>query len=499
MDQTAPALPPSPDKSRRALLALLGIAALAFALQGIFGRSAWYDEYYTFYVTRADAPFATLWNSWMRDNHPPLFYLLSWATGWLGDTVPPRRLVNLLFAAFAAAALWRIARARPTLKPVLFVYAVGLASAPPVIARIAELRSNFLAYAAGAVAVAALAAFARPGDAASRRGPAMALGAALAVAFSIHLAATIIVGAVAAAFGLRLVLARDWPGVRRMALVGLVAALPFAASMAVQLGTIAGNTRSFWITGGFDAARWAIENEIIAALTANLPLTLAGLAGLALICWQDLRARHLSEPLAIAITLGAGLALALVALVAIHLQRPFVIGRYLICLHPIIAMALAVGVADLLGRLGRVWRIALSLALVAGALASLAAQTRATRALPGWDGTARAIAATVRACPGTVVHAATAWNRAVVALPPAENRAVIPFAYGFVAARHGFVLAPAGSRAMAQGCPTLFWAEHYVGDTDNPVEIAARLRAMGYRFATGRLTRLGDGWVFAAH
>ncbi|MBC2667383.1 hypothetical protein H7F51_17835 [Novosphingobium flavum] len=482
---------------RGALLAVLALVFAVISIRAALGRSAWYDEYYTFYVSRPAQPFGAFWASAMRDNHPPLYYLLARAATWLGETIPPRRLVNLAFAALAALALWRIGRRRPALKPVLFAYAVGLAGASPVIVRMAELRSNFLAYALGAVTVAALAAFAVPHERMSRRAT-VALAATLALSFTVHLAATVILAAVAASFGLRLILARDWPGTARLALVGLVAALPFALCMAAQFGTISGNTRSFWIPGGFTVARWTIEMELIAGVKANPVLTVAGLAGLVLTGWRDLASRRLSPGLSLALTLGAGLALAIAALVAIHLERPFVIARYLICLHPVVLMILALGVATLAESLGRLVHAALDCALVIAALVSLQGQLQRTLALPGWDTSAAAIDSDVRACPATAVHAALDWNRAVLDLPPAENRAVVPFAYDFVAARHGFALEPPASRRMASGCPTLFWAEHVPGSLPDTATIAARLRQLGYPVSHGELARQGDGWIFTA-
>jgi len=496
------------DESRvqRAMLVALAVAVLAAAAWAIANRSPWYDEYYTLYITRADAPFPALWAGWLRDNHPPTFYALSWAlsraldwaTGGLGNEVEPRRLLNLLLGAGAGLALLRIARARADLRPVFLAYAMGLAGAAPLIVRVAELRSNFLALAAGAVAVAALAAFAAPGAPIRRRAAVPVLAGALGLAFAIHIAATIIVGALALAFGLRMILAGDGRGTGRLALAGLIGALPFAACMAVQLGTIAGNTRAFWIPGGFPVARWTIEMELIAGLRANPPFALAGLAGLAVLGWRDLRAKTLSEPLALALTLGAGLVLAIALLVALHLQRPFVIARYLVCLHPALAMILAIGIAALAGALRPRPRLALYLAITAGALTSLGRQALHVASLPGWDGTATALAREVRACPHAVVHAATGWNSAVLDLPPADNRMVVPFAYRVVAARHGFPLAPPRSRAMAQGCPTLFWAEHVAGQAVDATGIAAGLRAQGYPVRSGTLRRIGDGWIFAA-
>lgn len=479
-------------------LAILAIALVAAMLVAIHGRAPWYDEFYTYYVTRPGVGLGVLWPAWMRDNHPPLFYFTTWATNWLGPAMADRRLLNLGFFAAAAAALLLIGRARPDLRGLLFAYAVALAGYQPTIERVAELRSNFLAYAAGAVAVAALAAFAAPFRVAPSRRAAAGLAVALAAAFFVHLSATLILGAVAAAFGLRLILARDWQGARRLATIGVVAALPFVATMAFQATTIAGNTRTFWIPAGFDAARWAIELEVVANLATNWPLTLAGLAGLALLALQVLSQRRLSPEASLVLTLSGGLALAVGLLVAVHLQRPFVIGRYLVCLHPPIALILATGAVTLAGRIGRKMGMLLDVMLVAGALLAIHGHLHDVLARSGWDGTASAIARIARACPGTKIYTDTYWNRPTLDLPPTDNRAVIPFAYSWVARDHGFALAPASSRALAATCPTVFWTEHVAGQAPDARTIRDALRRRGFPVTEGHLRRIGDGWIFIA-
>ena len=481
---------------QRAILAVVGLALAAAGLAVIFGRSAWYDEYYTFYITRPGVPLRELWAGWLRDNHPPLFYFLAWATGWLGPDVPARRLLNLAIGAIAALALWGVARRRQNLGPLLFWYTLGLGGALPFVVRVAELRSNFLAFAAASVAVAALVAF---GQAPARRGrDALFLGLSLGVAFTVHLAATIILGCLAVAFGLQEVLARDWKGARRFAAIVLAASLPFAACMAIQFDTISGNTRSFWIPGGFAAARWTIQNEIAAGLHANLPLTIAGMAGIGLLVIQDARDRRVSDDLARVLTLGLGMGLAIIVLIALHLQRPFVIGRYLVAVHPVLAMILACGAAAVARAVDRRLAALIALAVLVGSLAAIHRNVRRTLDLPGWDGTASAIAEEVRACPATVVHPALAWNGATMTLAPVDNRAVVPFAYRMVAARHGFSVADETSRQISRSCPTLFWAEHVPGPPPTGAELLRSLQAQGYPVTSGKLAQIGDGWIFVS-
>lgn len=482
--------------SRPLVLAILAAALAAALIVAIRGRVPWYDELYTYYVTRPGSGVGVLSAAWMRDNHPPLFYFLAWATNWLGPSIATRRLINLAFVACAAAALFLIGRARPDLRGQLFVYAVALASSAPIIDTAAELRSNLLAFACGSVAVAALTAFAEPFRVAQTRRAAICLTAILAIAFFVHFAATLILGAVAAAFGIRLLLVRDWQGARRLALIGLLGAIPFATTMAFQAATVAGNTRVFWISASLNDARWAMELEILGNLTANWPLTLAGLAGLCVLGWQVLSQRRLPPPASLVATLAGALVLAIGILVAVHLQRPFVISRYLVCLHPPMAMILATGVAALAQRLGRKTGMLLDALLLAGALFAIQGNLRNVLAKPGWGGTASAIARIVRSCPGTRVYADMYWNRSVLNLLPIDNRAVVPFAYAKTAGDHGFALAPSASRTLSASCPTIFWAEHITPPLTDARGLRDNLRSRGFPVAEGRLQRIGQGWIF---
>ncbi len=465
---------------------LLAAATTVAMLLAMAHRSPWYDEYYTLYVTRPGLPWGEAWPMWLADNHPPLFYALSWLSNGLGAGAEPRRLLNFAIALGAALALAALAARRPALRTTLFAFATGMAASTPLIDRVAELRSNFLALAAGTVAVAALVALARPCQL-SRRG-ALALGGALALAWSVHLAATAILGTLTLAFGLRLLLMGERQAALRLAGVAALAALPFAASMAAQAGAIAANTRHFWIPGGLAPARWAIENQLLAALAANPALTLAGSAGLVLLAMRDLRTRRLSIESGLVATLAGGLVLALAVLVAIHLRRPFVIDRYLVTLHPIVVMIFALGAAALAEKIAQ-GRLLLDLCLVAGALVALSHNLARTTARPGWDGTGRRIEDIVARCPQTQVIADLRWNADVLALPPAENRKVVPWAYAQVAARHRFALA---SSARASGaCPVVYWAEHVAAQHPSPAQVAAAVGANG-----GELERIGDGWIF---
>ncbi|MCW1382259.1 hypothetical protein OLX02_05445 [Novosphingobium sp. KCTC 2891] len=483
------------DFARSAMLAVLGCALAAAVLAAIRWRSPWYDEFYTLYVTRPGVPLGMLWHAWLADNHPPLFYALAWVTNAPGAHLEIRRLLNVGILIGAAGALGLVAWRRPPLRTTLFAYAAGLCAAVPMVDRAADLRSYFLSFCAGAVAVAALAAFVKPGERLPRRA-ALFLAASLLAALTVHIVTTLIVGTLVGAFCCWLLLAGDRAGALRLAGIAALAAVPAAMGYALQFAVMNANTRAFWIDAGWEYAYWIIRGETVSAAFANPVLTLGGCCGLAWIALRDGRVRRLSPELGLILTLGFGTALVLVLLFAMHTQRPIVVGRYLVAIYPPILMALATGWAALCSRIGARWTVAVEALLVAAALAALQHNVSVPLKRTGWDASGAAIARIAAACPGTKIHMNTAWNGATLALAPAENLAVVPYAYRLTAARHGFALEQPGSRAMGGPCPAVFWSEHVTTLHPTADDIARDLRRRGYQVHHGYLRRIGDGLVF---
>lgn len=456
-------------------------------------RGPWYDEFYTLYVARPGAPLPYAFHRWLADNHPPLFYALARATTWLGTTVEERRVVNLFLFVLAGIQLawWLIPRG---LRRIGWIYAVALASAWPAIDRVAELRSNYLAFVAAAVAVAALIGFDR-GYRTHRKAEWVMLTLALLVAFNVHLAASMIVGGLAAAMILRRMIARQWPSAARLLAAASIAAMPLLIQLVMSFGQLDANTRHFWIEGGLTRARWAIQGEIESSLSANLPITILAIIGFGWLAHRSWRERRLAPRADLAVTLGVGLAIACAVMVAVHLWRPFIMSRYLVALHPPIAMMLALGAAALLDRVRPLFVTILSVLMSLAALAAIHANMVRTVAQPSWYGTGRAIATIRRNCPTTRIHVDASGNRLVMATPPSENRDVFPFAYRIVADHFGFPIADPRDRTIPRDCPTLFWTEHVAGQPDTARELAMRLRAAGFPIGRARLQRIGYGRV----
>lgn len=479
---------------------LVGAVFLALLLYATFTRGPWYDEFFTLYVASPRFGWSeALRQHWLTDNHPPLFYALSRATSWLGESVGPRRLVNLLFLAAMLGWLVMLAQRSKEWRPALLLFGIALAGSPVALFYGAELRSNFMAL-AGAVSVCAgLAVLAGPHTPIPSRGAALGLLAALLLAFNTHFTASVLTGSVALAFLARLALTGDWRKAWWLTTLCVLAGLPLLATLAVQFTRIEANTQSFWLPAGFTAARWAVQAEIEWTLGSNVLITItAALAAIVTLTTQG-RSNTARDPMATtALALLAGAVLGTTLLLTIHMWRPIVIARYLVAMVPPILLALSIGAAAVFERLKANHARLLLAVTVLIAFSAMGRSMAMLSREPSWNGTAKAISALVEQCPGTLVHADMQWNAPVRAMAPADNRDVMPVAYAMSAKANGFALEPEGSRRMAARCPTVFWTEHVSDVNPTPDDVAESIKARGYAVGRYRLERIGRGWIFVS-
>lgn len=482
--------------SRLATPVFVLAALLLAALPAMGERGPWYDEFYTLYAADPTVGFwAALIDRWLPDNHPPLFYALAWATGWLGDGVEPRRSVNLFaLAGFIAgfAMLWRQSPLCRSWGP---IYLVALAGLGLAVQTMAELRSGFLVLASASLLVAALATVANPTTSpASKRGWFL-LGAAMLVAFNTHFIATVIGGCLAACFGAWALAHRNYHKFGWLALCTVMASIPFLLTTALQLGTIEQNTRSFWIPAGFDAGRWVIQAFVQDLAMGNVALSLLAIVGVAKLAWEAVSQRRLQADMQLVLVIGTGMLLAIAVVLSLHMLRPVVVGRYLVALGPGAALILAIGATTALSMLNGLLRLAAMAAVLMVMCLSLFHDVSDVQSKPSWAGTARRIAGVVAACPDTAVHPALRWNVYTMNLPPAANRIVVPMAYRQMATRFGFTVEGADSRRTSTTCPDIFWVEHVSGQDVDESRIADELRREGYSLRRTQLEQIGDGWV----
>lgn len=481
-----------------AVAALVALALAAALVWTALHRGPWYDEFYTWFVTRPDRPFAEgLRQSWLVDNHPPLFDVLAWAGAHLARSIETLRLLNLAALAATLAGGWAMVRHQPRYWTLTTLLLLMLAANETALRSGAELRSYFMSCCAGALVVLALAVGWLEGGLA-RRGQRLVLWAALLIGFNLHILTSLIIGALLVPFMAMALLRERQELLRQILAPALAGGLLFAAISAVQVPLWQTNTARFWIPAGFDAARWAIEFAVLRAAEANLLVLAGGLCGAALLAWQAWRDRRPGPALECMALLGAGVALSAALLIGLHLLRPVVMERYVAALVPAVALGVALGCDAALRRLPRQAGTALlvgAAGLTAWALAGNAVHTAARNS---WTGTAQRLAALQQACPDSPVHIDPPyWNAYTLSLPPADNRTVMAGAYALMARRHHIGIEPAASRRIAPACPTLFWAEHDTSRLWDEAGILAHLRAQGFAIDRVWQYRIGDGWIAA--
>lgn len=481
---------------RGVTIAVLGLLAVVLVWADL-QRGPWYDEFYTQFVSRPDLSWGQgLRQSWLPDNHPPLYYALARLTAFLG-AIPYHRLLNLMLGALAVAGGVAVVRDVPKLAPAGTALALALAANHWTLITGTELRSYFLSLCATAVLVLGLCAIRLTGGGGgiARR---VAYWCAALVAFNTHIVTSLTAAALVAPFLVAALVRRDWREARAIAAAPLVAGLVLVAVAAVQLPLWLANTTVFWITPGFDQARFAIYWAVVRTAEANLVLLAGALAGAAGLAGDLLLRRKRSAQAGALALLVCGVSIAIAALVALHLLRPLLIEKYLVGLVAAESMGLALAFARMFqGLRARGQAIALALA-AAGSVPGMMAGAGAAIFHTSWFASGRAVAAQAALCPGTPVHAGPMWNDDVTRLPPRDNARVVPYAYRSVADTLGFRLAPDGSRVLSARCPTIFWGEHDTRHRFDAARVTQRLRAAGFPETRLTFTAIGTGWMAVA-
>ncbi|MBA4353701.1 MAG: hypothetical protein C0409_03320 [Novosphingobium sp.] len=479
----------------RLCLAIVAVALFGALLFCMVKRGPWYDEFYTWYVT--DTRFGlrdAFAHHWLADNHPPLFYMLVRAARMVWTNIEGLRLVNGVIGviAFTCAGL-SLRGDRRMAAPGLIAF-LFIASQRATLLYGSELRSYFLSLCATALLVLGLTALYRngtPGNRASR----FMLAGAIVLSFNIHIVTTLVSGAIIVPFLAAWLVQRKFAAFRAVLIPAIVSGLLFVGVTAVQLPLWEANTRSFWITPGFTAGWLTIRITAQRVIEANAVIAILGTIGLVASVAQWLRRRERNADLEAAVLLGVGGLLSVGALLAIHCWRPVLIEKYLSCLIPVVAMALAIGMDQVLRQAPAKAAAALMMIATAASLYAMNTARIETAAAKSWEGTATTLGNIVRHCPDTAVHIDPHWNDEVVRTPPRDNVAVVSAAYHLMAQRHGFTIEPAASRRVPAHCPTVFWAEHDTRRLHDVSRILAHEQQMGFAVNQISQMRIGDGWL----
>ena len=484
----------NPDGAALIAFALTIPVLLAALVYAIMVRQPWYDEFYTLYVTRTDWSWSEAFaRHWLTDNHPPLFYALSRATSWLGQTVEARRLANLLIAVASLLIAVAAVRGSSRSRLIAICYFLFIITPPPFLPLAAELRSYFLSYCSMSVLVLVLVLIWQDEEPPKAVRKAV-LTLATLVAFNTHIITSLIAGALVLPFAAAALFKRDYQRFRTLLIPALAGGTLFLVTVAVQFPLWIANTSDFWIPASAEQALWAIRMILQAVGVANPVILLGGACGIGVVVSQAFRDRKMSASLETMLLLGIGTVLACVLIAAVQIWRPSVIPKYLTCLIPCIAMIVSLGLSQLIRR---TWQGVgpLLLTVAAGmSLFAMVGNASAVADIPGWDGTAAAVARQVARCKGTVVHTDPYWNSYVMGLKPADNAHVVPYSYEFMARRHGFAVEPLSSRRVSQDCPTLFWVEH-ISRTPDAETVLMQERKRGFAISRLEIYSVGKGWI----
>jgi hypothetical protein len=480
---------------------LAGIAGFIAIMLSIAFNAVWHDELFTLYVTRPDIglDFA-LREYWLQDNHPPLFYFLSWATNSLGDSAEPRRLINAAaFVAYFAIIvwIWRTGLATPT---VLALYLLIVISAGSFAASAGDLRSYFFSLIfPGIMSLLLIALCHTPDGQLRERSPRTMYGLFAVTAVlrtNLHFITSIVACSLLAVFALRALLERNRIALRWIVGCGAVGVSIFVVLTAIAFPRLESNTRQFWaepgVWNGFKTlARTGLETALCA-----LPIVALALPCLFTLFRKVLSGDRLDHGERDIVSLFAALALFVVVLLVIQFIRPVIVDYYLVAVVGPAGLLCAIAAARTISHAPpRIGRAVLWLAFL-WSLVALAINTYAAIELsPRCRQSSQFVRDAIIACPDTIVHREPAAHRGLSSLAPDENRTVSYLAYHVLAEKYGFTFDPWNSRRVSQTCPTLFWSPY-----DNEFETAQsalqRLRAKG--FAIDRLQRipLGGGVVF---
>lgn len=478
---------------RQAVFAVIAVALVG----GVYAASArgiWLDEFWSLRLGDAEVPLADAASGlWFSDTNPAwanLLYRLTAETG-ARDITALRLLLSFPATVLLLAGTWAIARSSPGRDPFYLVLTMLVVALPAFVGTFSDYRAyHWQVCAAALLCQVAYRLLAEEQVATDRTAAALA-AAALFAALTLHFVAGFLVAIPVSL--LLLVLARRgrWSSFTPIAIIAVVAGSSMLALVAIQGARISRTIDASWIETSTADGLAVIAATLSVALLAN-----PAAAALALLAPRDLDhgRRDFLRLLLAGVSFGAAI------LLVANAFRPLIVDRYLLLWQIAVCGVLAVLVAPTLTRGG--WKL---YAVVGCCLVSIAFTTVRQSRETGWNGTRDFIAATVRGCPTTRVHAISPWRlrssrdsrAAALEAPVFEN------AYRRLARDGGFAVwfVPDAVRVLdlPAACPSLLWIEHSGGDRlgdaatllrDAKIGFAGRARVS--RFATA------DGIVLIA-
>jgi uncharacterized membrane protein len=365
-------------------MALAGITLLAALLRlpWLEADSLWFDEAATWWI--ADRPFAAMWADALRDNYPPLYTLITWATVHLfGSGEWVLRLPAALFGVALVPMVYVLgARCGGRTAGLIAALLIAL-SAFHVWYSLEARMYSLLALASCAYSWAALRDLQQP----NRQSAALLVGIGIALLLSHPYGALnwFAVSVVA------LWQTTQRGRLLRLLIVMLAAFLPFAVALFSHAMEI--TAMGFWIPAPTPAF---LLQQGLALTSALLPGLIAG--AIAALVPSRAALRSSALPILVALTLGP----AILGYLASLATRPILIDRYLIGTLPALVVLAAIGITRWpIGRWGAT-AVAAIVALAGGLSLVFAAPPHR----PDWRAAATDVAAKARPGDCIAVHPA---------------------------------------------------------------------------------------------
>lgn len=365
-------------------------------------RGAWFDDLWTLYMSQPQAGIGqSLRHLWLQDVHPPLFYALNRAS-WevVGAQMLPHRLLNLIPLALLSTYVAALAARDASLRKPILVAAVLLLSNPDF-SYITEHRSYFTTLCAVTALILTLLVVERePTDLSFSRSRFLpiATAATILLALNLHYISALVSGITISVIAADVARRGHWRWAAWMVGWAAAGSLLLIGALIAELPYIRLAAPAFWIdTPPFKALRF-IRGHVLAAFGVNI----AAIAAVALSClrlWQRRDDAPSSNDLRFALLMLISVGFAAAVLGGIGFVKPILVPRYLNALTPPSVVAISCLAASVL--MQRLWVFVLFIVNAALAILPLA---RSEYKEPRWEAGARIVAATVAACPGTLVY-----------------------------------------------------------------------------------------------
>jgi hypothetical protein len=441
--------------STRSLIITYGLALMPALVGAAIYRGPWMDEFWSLWLSGGGSPSVDVQTRWLEDVHPPLYSaLFYWIFHAIKLDIRVSRLLNIvpLVLFFLATVYFSSKDRRDRNYYVLFF--VATSSCPLFVKHFSEFRSYFTGLCAVAILLSALRYMCSISDDTSGRksfAEWAILTLALIACLNIHYITALFTAITGTAFGLRLLLRGNKAFFLKIAVIGIIGALPLVAFFSIQASYLASASTSFWIKSSFSQA-----------LTTMFKVAALAIAPQIVLGFVVAKSRAYSASAKGKITdANPSKDIFSPTLMSSIVVFCLLLDRYLL---PVAAAFTAV-LVDLASRSIHSHRLLLPAVFLNATVLVVAAGIKAGLT-PGWYESASRIENHLRACPSSQVIPVT-WHAGRVK----NQKQVLELGYAYVASRFGIPLSTIQDRkssALAAQCPNIIWIEHTAAKAVSP-------------------------------